>query len=154
QQQVLDRLRAWAATWPGPLKEGKGLILYGPCGTGKDHLLAGMLYLAVGGHTLTGKWVNGVELYSRFRDVMHTKGTTEEQILYDYSKPDILAISDPVPPSGEVTAFQVGQLFMLLDERYRRMKSTWITLNVTSEADAQARLSLPLFDRLRDGAEM
>jgi DNA replication protein DnaC len=154
QQQVLDRLRAWKAAWPTPLKEGKGLMLYGPCGTGKDHLLAALLYQAVGDHGLTARWTNGTVLYSRFRDVMHARDTTEEQILDHYAKPDILAISDPIPPSGEVTAFQVGQLFMLLDERYRSMKSTWITLNVTSEADAQARLSLPLFDRLREGAEL
>ena len=40
---------------PSIVARGAGLIFYGPVGTGKDHLLAVMLYQAAGKHGLPGK---------------------------------------------------------------------------------------------------
>src|SRR5262249_42149089 len=47
QRKVLAQLRAAVADLPEAVKEGRGLIFLGPCGTGKDHLLASMLYAAL-----------------------------------------------------------------------------------------------------------
>jgi hypothetical protein len=65
-----------------------------------------------------------------------------------------LAISDPIPPVGEPTAWNLGQLYRLLDRRYRDLKQTWVTLNALSIEDADAKLSAPMFDRLREDAEL
>lgn len=129
------------------------IVLYGSVGTGKDHLLAALLYAAakVG---LSAAWVNGQEVYSRFRDAMDTK-TSEASLMADFVRPDVLGISDPIPPvvdPNKPAAWRTELLFRVLDARYRDMKATWVTCNAEDPKDAVAKLSEPVFDRLKDGA--
>jgi DNA replication protein DnaC len=152
QREVVERLRAVSAEIPERTKNGSGLVFLGTVGTGKDHLMAAMLYIAAGQFGIHPRWVNGQEIYGRFRDSMDT-GRREEDILAELSKPEILAISDPIPAVGEPTAWNITQLYRLLDRRYRHMKPTWASLNALSIQDADEKLSAPVFDRLRDSAE-
>lgn len=152
QRPVLDRLRGLAAELPALAADGRGLIFYGLVGTGKDHLLAAMLYAAAA-QGVECRWRNGQEVYGQFRDRMDT-GQREEELLEQLAAPQVLAISDPVPPVGQPSAWNVAQLYRLLDRRYRDLKSTWVSLNAASAEDADRKLSAPVFDRLREGAEM
>jgi DNA replication protein DnaC len=152
QRAVLDRLRALVPALPEFIARGRGLLLYGTVGTGKDHLLAAMLYAAAR-QGITCHWVNGQELFGAFRDNI-ASGRREAEILNDLAEPQVLAISDPIPPAAAPTAWNVAQLLRLIDRRYREMKSTWATLNALSPEDADAKLSAPVFDRLRENAEM
>jgi hypothetical protein len=52
------------------------------------------------------------------------------------------------------TDWSTSQLFRLFDNRYRNLKSTWATINALSIEDADEKLSAPVFDRLRDNAEL
>lgn len=152
QRPVLRRLQAFAADLPGRIERGEGLVLYGPVGTGKDHLLAALLYRAAN-LGIVGQWVSGQEIYGLIRDQMDSGGS-EAGLLAKLSSPTILAISDPIPPIGDPSAWNVAQLYRLLDRRYRLMRPTWCSLNALSAEDADAKLSAPVFDRLRDGAEL
>lgn len=132
------------------IRDGRGLILYGPVGTGKDHLLAAALFSAAAA-SLHCLWMSGQEFYGRMRDVMDT-GEREAKVMNAWALPSILAISDPIPPRGQVSEWNTSQLYRLLDKRYRNCRSTWVSLNAASEQDADEKLSAPVFDRLRDGA--
>ena len=44
------------------------------------------------------------------------------------------------------------QLFRILDGRYSRRRPTWVTVNVSSRAELNERLTPQNADRLRDGA--
>lgn len=151
QRAVVDRLKAIAPELPERTKAGKGLVFYGTVGAGKDHLMAAMLYV-VAGHGIRAKWVNGQDVYGRFRDSMDT-GQREEEILQDLAAPAILAISDPIPAVGDPSPWNVSQLYRLLDRRYRSLRPTWASLNALSIEQADEKLSAPVFDRLRDSAE-
>lgn len=132
-----------------------GVLLYGSVGTGKDHLLAAMLYAAADAG-LSASWVNGQEIYSRFRDAMDSK-VSEHSLMLEFSKPDVLGISDPIPPvvdPSKPNAWRTELLFRVLESRYRDCKSTWVTLNAQSPEDAERKLSEPVFDRLKHGAIM
>jgi DNA replication protein DnaC len=153
QRDVLDRLQAVADALPEYVSRGAGLILYGSVGTGKDHLLAAMLYQAVSRHGFPCRWANGQEIYGLFRDRMSTE-QREADLLQKYEEPQVLAISDPIPPVGEPTAWNLSQLYRLLDRRYRHLKPTWVTLNARSIQDADTKLSASVFDRLREDAEL
>src|SRR5262245_15360443 len=74
----------------------------------------------------------------------------EAKMFRDLSRPQILAISDPVPPAGELKAWRVECLYRLIDRRYRQLKSTWMTINATSPEDAEQNLSSPVWDRLQE----
>lgn len=152
QEPVLARLRELSRDVEALASEGRGLVLYGAVGTGKDHLLAAMLYAAAA-RGVPCAWASGQELYGRIRDGMDA-GSREEDFFRELCRPQVLAISDPIPPSGAPSAWNLSQLYRLLDRRYRLLRSTWVSLNATSAEDADAKLSAPLFDRLRDGAEL
>jgi hypothetical protein len=97
------------------------------------------------------RWIGGQELFGRIRDGMDTK-EPEERLLAEWDKPKVIGISDPIPPAGSPSEWNVMQLYRLLDRRYRARKCTWISVNAISTDDADAKLSAPVFDRIRDGA--
>jgi hypothetical protein len=47
-----------------------------------------------------------------------------------------------------------GDLYRVLDRRYREVKPTWVTINAEDADDAKAKLGAPIFDRLKDNAEL
>ncbi len=152
QKPILERLRALATRLPEVVAEGRGIILYGAVGTGKDHLLAALLYLAAGAG-VGCRWLNGQEAYGTMRDRMD-KGLEEEEFFRGLCSPQVLAISDPVPPVGTPSAWNISQLYRLFDRRYRLLRPTWVSLNAKTPEDVEHHLSAPLWDRLRHGAEL
>lgn len=150
QERTLVQLMAYRDTLKERVIEGSGVFLFGPAGCGKDHLLSALMLDAVrAGYAV--KWFNGMDVYGAFRDGMDSE-TPEKRMIADMAKPDILALSDPIPPKGDVTDFQRSQLFRVIDRRYRDRKPTWITANVSSREEADQRFGVQLVDRLTDGA--
>ncbi len=131
----------------------QSVVLFGSIGTGKDHLLAAILYgAAKAGKTVA--WANGQEVYSRFRDAMDSK-QSEESIMAGFVAPEVLGISDPIPPvvdPHKPAAWRTELLFRVLDNRYRDCKPTLMTLNARDPQDINDKLSPPVWDRLKDQA--
>jgi len=153
QRQLLANLKQIAADLGTRVGDGESLFWYGSVGTGKDHLMAAMLHIAAGKFGLQCKWVNGQWLFGMFRDRMDGK-SSESDLIRQMVEPDILAISDPVPPAGEMSAWNANSLYRIVDRRYSALKPTWVTINVRDEAEADARLTNQVFDRLRDSAHL
>ena len=170
QQAVIQQLRD--VNLAEMTQSGRGLLFLGTVGAGKDHLLATMLYRAlreyegaphpgvsrifVAPQTFDGAnqpfaWISGQDLYGKFRDLMDDK-MPEQRLVDALSNPTILAISDLIPPIGDPSAWSIAQLYRVIDQRYRAMKPTWATTNALSVDDADAKLTAPIFDRLREKA--
>lgn len=127
------------------------IVWFGPPGTGKDHLMAAMIHMAV----LEGirvRWVNGMDLFGEVRDRMSDDTKQESVFVSGLVAPKVLAISDPLPPSGELTQFQSAMLFRVIDGRYSRGRPTWVTANVQSAEEMERRMGTQAVDRLTDGA--
>lgn len=152
QTPIIAAVKKIASELPTLVANGESLIWYGPVGTGKDHMMAYLLYVAAG-HGIDCKWVNGVQVYSTIRDRIDS-GRLESELLNELARPTVLAISDPIPPARKPSDFNVEQLYILMDRRSRDAKSTWVNFNAASENDAYEKLSAPVFDRLRDGARI
>lgn len=152
QESAVNRMKAFFADLENVIRDGKGLVLYGAVGTGKDHLLAAALYFTASAG-LDVRWVSGQEIYGRIRDSMDS-GQREDSLMREWERPMVLGISDPIPPIGKPSEWNTMQLYRLLDRRYRALRPTWVSLNADSAADADAKLSAPVFDRLREGAEL
>ncbi len=150
QGEALKHCQSFAQSIGSEIRNGNGLLLYGPPGTGKDHLMVALMRVAFA-QGATIKWVNGIDFFGDVRDRIDAE-RPEEQLLRDLSAPDILAISDPVPPWGPLTAFQAAMLFRLIDRRYRRYKPIWATLNISGATEAVDRIGAAAIDRLRDKA--
>ena len=145
QKQVLTEVLAYvAADCPG------GLVLYGPIGTGKDHLAFAVCRECIrSGKTV--KWLNGRQWFGSIRDAMDST-KTEAAIIDEVRRPDVVCLSDPLPPIGALTPHQADMLYRFIDARYCRGATTICTLNVENDADADERLGVPTWDRLCDGS--
>jgi len=151
QREVMAALRQYAADMKNEVQHGAGIVLYGPSGTGKDHLLSSMGRIAIVRHGLTVRWANGDALFRECRDLIGRAGA-EGTIIAKYAGPKILILSDPLPPSGCLTDYQAATLYGIIDRRYRAARPTWVSLNVASGQEADERLGGAIADRLRDGA--
>ncbi len=150
QKAALARLRAYAANLRDEVRAGRGILLFGTTGTGKDHLLIGLARNAIAaGCPLL--WVNGVDLQARMREAIRTE-TSEDRILACYEDARVLVLSDPLPPAGSLTDYQAATLYRLVDHRYRNLLPIWCSLNVADANEARQRLGAATVDRLRDGA--
>jgi DNA replication protein DnaC len=151
QTEAVEAIRDYGRNLEDRVSECSNVILFGPAGTGKDHLMAALMCHAIIAHGLKVGWVNGLKLFANFRDSFDSD-TTEKELLQQYTRPDVLAISDPLPPSGALTDFQMGVMFRVIDDRYRQCRPTWITINVADGLEASSRMGEQVVDRLRDGA--
>lgn len=136
---------------PDHVQAGRGIVMMGPVGVGKDHLLVALGRIAVIEHGLGISWWRGMDLYSAFRDSIR-RGEVDERLVAELTTPEILILSDPVPPIGEVTEYQAGRLLQVVDRRYAACKSTWATINVAGRSEADERSTSPIIDRLTAGA--
>jgi len=152
QRKALNCIRRFVGGLDNVLEQARGLVLYGPCGTGKDHLLAACLYAAAFGG-IPAAFVSGEDLFLRIRDSMDTN-EEEQKILGKYLRPAVLGISDPVSPHGVLKEWDARVLVRLIDSRYRARRPTWLTMNAKNEKEAAEALTEQIWDRLRDGAEI
>ena len=151
QQEAVDRLRSYLENMDVEIDLGGGVVLFGPSGTGKDHLLAAMAYGAVrvGGYHI--EWRNGIELWVAMRSTIDGE-LTEREVINPLLRADVLVLSDPLPPTGELSDYQKSTLYRVMEARYSQRKPVWVTLNVRNGTEAGERLGVPNFDRMRDGA--
>lgn len=144
--QVADYLN----DFKGRLEKGQSVLFFGPPGTGKDHLMVAMLKHAVF-CSLKVRWRDGSEMFGGFRDNMRGDAS-ESDLIEKYTKADVLAISDPVPPFGGLTPYQSSMFFRIVDRRYRDVRPTWLTINCKDRAEAEERIGVSIVDRLGEGA--
>ena len=151
QRAVLGDIRDYAASLAERVATGDGLVLMGRPGTGKDHLLAALMREATLDHGIEVHWINGQDFYGKARDRMDAEGESEAAMIAKLVKPKVLVISDPIPPVGPLSAFQMATLFRIIDGRYRQCRSTWISVNVVDDKEACERMGAAVVDRLTDG---
>lgn len=149
QKKLVDSLREYTSKIVENHANGVSIILLGTCGVGKDHL---SFCIANAAHTagLTVNWTNGEDLFADARDAIDSR-STEAELLAKYSEPDYLWMSDPLPPSGDLTDWQKRFLYRIIDSRYRRLKPVIITANVKDQEEFRSRVGYQVADRLMHG---
>lgn len=151
QGNVLKGLRKYAEAAADATQPLRNAILYGPCGTGKDHLAMGLLREVVKVRPLLSGAVLGQDLFAAIRKKIGGD-RDESEVIQEFAAPDVLIVSDPLPPSGALTEWQAACLFRLVNTRYTRGRATWITINVRDGNEAVDRMGAATWDRLKHDA--
>ena len=149
QRENIEKLRAFLSDANTQIGSGRNIIWTGTRGTGKDHQMAACLRHVVLACGYKARRMYGPNLFLALRGLM-SKGSkeTEQELIHKLSRTPILALSDPLPTIGGLTPYQSDALLTVVDERYRNQRPIWVTLNVESREDAEARLGGLLVDRL------
>jgi len=153
QKAVIDRLRYFAEEMPEFLETSGGLLLFGNPGTGKDHLIAALLKLAIAKHGLTVAWWDAGALFDELYFAIKADDEAPlKSTLKMLRRPHVLAISDPQPPQGSLSDAQLRRLRDLIDWRYRAGLSTWLTTNLDNREHAEKLLTAPVMQRVKEAS--
>lgn len=141
-------------------KNGDWLVLSGGYGLGKTHLA-----LAVARHTLkffakenakhnngniyTGRdkvlFLSSSEMIQNIRDSYDSDELDERSLMNSYKNSDLLVIDDL--GTEKATEWQQEKLYMVLDYRYREMKPTIITTNL-SAGELKEHITERVYERI------
>jgi len=131
------------------LPQACNVVIYGTPGTGKDFLLASLLYAATDAG-LRCEWHRGADLFAAFR--RHQRRSEEGLSPRSLFHVPVLAVSDPILPGADPEPWLLNDFFAVVDHRYRNGRPVWVTANADSEDELASKLTWQIWDRLRDGA--
>ena len=149
QTTAVKILQDYARNIRENIAAGCGIVLFGPSGTGKDHLFAGLAKVAIT-RGICPMWINGVDLHALMRDAIQ-QDLRETSVIEPLAKAELLVLSDPLPPSGVLNDYQTATMYRLIDQRYKNMLPVWCSLNVADGNEARSRIGAATVDRLIDG---
>ena len=153
KELALETVREYASDFRAHFADGNSLLLYGPTGTGKDHLAVAAIKRGVFETGEKAHWINAQELFADFRDAIDNgKGRSEGEAIRGAATPPMLLLSDPLPATGELSDFNRSILYRLIDARYCAKRPTVVTINIVDGEEALRRLGAATWDRLRHNA--
>lgn len=152
QKPMLKRLKEIGSSINSFVDDGRGIVWFGSVGTGKDHCLAAMLYQACRNGFRT-HWVDCQGLFGLSRDRIAT-GESERDLDGSLISPDVLGLSDLLPPAGSLSNWNVTLLRRVIDARNRQMRPTWATANAADERELIEVLTPQVWSRLRENADV
>jgi DNA replication protein DnaC len=133
------------------IESGKNVVLFGTCGTGKDHMLT-VLAKEAFRQGFVVKYMNGASFRGRIRDGIGSD-ETEESVIREFRKPDVFWLADPVSVGGKMTQFQLEFLYRIVDARYKDGdKPIWVSVNTEGMGSLTEILGAATVDRLLHGA--
>jgi DNA replication protein DnaC len=157
QRAAIDALRVFGENIQTHIEAGRNLVMFGPSGTGKDHLITAMVHRAIG--TLPKpeerrfdiRWTDGPSLFAKVRAEI-AANEDRGDIVSELANCWLLVLSDLLPPSAKLTDFQSDVIYRIVETRYSRMRPTWLSVNVRNRAELDSGLGVAVGDRLIDGA--
>ncbi|KRC34862.1 MULTISPECIES: ATP-binding protein [unclassified Lysobacter] len=142
QQQAFRLVDAWAADIRSRYDAGEGLLVMGPPGVGKTHLLAGLVSAVIGAG-FKARYASWPEAWARCRPPFDG---SPELLFRELMNVDFLALDEIGIRSG--TPKEQERLFELIDYRYSRALPMLVATNLT--ASELLRVGERTADRLRE----
>jgi DNA replication protein DnaC len=153
-EKALQQSRGYVTNFHEHVRKGQSIVFVGPKGAGKDHLMVGVLRAIVEDYQVSThrvRYIDGLSLFGEFRDTI--KGNaTETSVVERHCKPHLLAISDPLPPTGDLSDYEQRMMLRLIDKRYRDCRPMAATINASSREEVERRMGPQAADRLLDDA--
>ncbi len=129
QSAALIYARGIADAWP----TARGLLLYGPCGTGKTHLAAGLLR-RLQSRGAACRWFHCREVLRQVKDTYGGGETAERAVLRPVVETPVVVLDEA--GAAEVTPWSMDQMQYLIGARYDAGLCTIVTTNYPLRAEA------------------
>ena len=142
RKEVLETAKKYIAEYK---LDGKGLFLWGPCGTGKTHLAVAILKeLILAGHM--GLFYNIISLLDDMRASYNSSDESEQWELIDRVRDTRILILDDL--GAEKTSGWVSdRLYAIINYRYENNNTTIVTSN-KSESELKEQVGIRIYSRL------
>lgn len=128
------------------------LVLSGPSGCGKTHLAVGIMRSMVQAGSLGytgGRFITASELLMEIRGTYNgDKFVNEADLVECFGNVDFLVLDDL--GAEKATEWAIATLYLIIDRRYREMKPTIVTTNLSVD-DIASYLSPRIASRLAGG---
>jgi len=151
---AIEQCRTYVMEFGDHLRNGQSILFVGPKGGGKDHLMVGVLRSIVDGYGIEShrmRYVDGLTMFGEFRDTIRSN-TSESSVIESYAKPHLLAISDPLPPAGNLSEYEQRMILRVIDRRYRDCRPMAATINASGREEIEKRMGPQSADRLLEHA--
>jgi len=132
-----------AFEWLGTFNESptrasaKGLILHGPVGRGKTHLLIGIIRTLIFQHGIPARFIEFSRLLSKLKEG-YGQGRSDTDLLGDLAKVPVLGIDEL--GKGRMTDWELTIIDEVISRRYNAMSCT---LGTTNYRPTEATGALP-----------
>lgn len=127
-----EAISRWVGRFDSNIKDGMGLLLYGPTGVGKTHLAQGALLTVITANTRSGIFISADRYVDMIYDEMRNDGELPEPYADPYLLKYMRRVFDVVVLDGlgderAKTEFAKSSLIALIDNRYEEKLLTIIT---------------------------
>ena len=148
QKEALRACRQWQDAMPA--NRGEGLILSGPCGVGKTHLMAALLLEGVAlGWSV--RYVTVAEMIRSIRATWTDRARSEDELIRELVGVKLLAIDELGVQAGSES--EHGLLHAVIDARLRARRPTLCGTNLSAQ-ELPGAIGERALDRLRQMCRM
>ncbi len=145
-----QEVKSWVENWtPGC---GKGLVLYGRCGVGKTGLLAAALKELINRHFISIFYITVGDFCDCIGEAWVEHKGEEHKLIRKMLDVDVLFLDEVGPGHAKVSEMSdntpLGNLFKVIDGRYRQGKPVLIATNCETPLELLEVLGERNFNRL------
>lgn len=155
QERVLHELREFQREVFENVMSGRGLILFGNKGVGKDHLLSALMFDALRRYGIRAWYRNGREFFEQCAADRKRKFNPQDLSMLNtkfFCNVRLLVISDLTIEKEPLGYWEKNDLYTVVEYRRKMNLPTWYSFNVQGASEAEECYGGQIMERMTTNA--